>query len=263
MTWIAVGVTGGSALLGYLGAKKAPKQQTTTQGGTSFGQQTTATQIDPRLMQGANQALINSGQIAQAGGSPVAPVSSVFGNAVQGLQGYGQQNNPYLQQMFNTAADATQNRQATEFSMSGAGGVNSPSHQQARSQELQTLAASIFGQGFENERNRGLAAAPLQLGAGQYLQQDMQNRMDAPANAVNQQIAQLQGLSPFFPGATTQTQNTNQTGNVTQPLYNNPLAGAAGGAMLGQALLPGIQGVLNRPPQQPTGWVPRQYGSWG
>ena len=41
-------------------------------------------------------------------------------------------------------------------------------------------------------------------------------------------------MAPFFPG--TQTQSTTQTGNVTQPLYNNPWAGFLGGAQLASGM---------------------------
>jgi hypothetical protein len=64
-------------------------------------------------------------------------------------------------------------------------------------------------------------------------QQQAQAQLNAPSTGLNQYIGQLGGLSPYFPGTTNQSQSTQQTGNVTQPLYNNPLSSVAGGAVLG------------------------------
>ncbi len=275
MTWIAVGVTGGSALLGWLGAKKAPKQQTTSQ---QF-------QLDSFARSGVDQGLaeaLNQYRQNQAnGGAPLAPLSQASQQAMSTIEGGGIQAptssifargasiNPYLNQLFNTSADATQNRLATEFSMSGAGGLNSPSHQQSRSQELQTLAGSIFAPGWEAERQRQYGAAEagvnrnldqqnLQLdrllGVGAFQDQRAQAEADRPGANVDQLLARLGGLVPMYGGGST----------TTTPLYTNPLSGAAGGALLGQALLPGMQGLLARQqqPQQPVGYAPpNTYGS--
>jgi hypothetical protein len=242
----------------------------------------------------------------------------------------GQTINPYLDQVFNAAADSTQNRMATEFAHAGGGALNSGSHQQARLQDLSHLAAGIYGPGFESERNRqygaqessvdrllaqmegnlgrqygaqesglsrllaqmegnlgreygaaesglsrqlsqtdsnlarqygaqesgldrlyaqmeanlgrqygategnlnrDMAAIYPMLQGGEYLRNVQQQQLDAPNMAFNQYMQQLQVFVPFFPG--TQTQNTSQTGQVTQPLFNNPLAGFLGGAQLG------------------------------
>jgi len=229
-----------------------------------------------------------------------APTASSFAG--------GQGINPYLDQVFNAAADSTQNRLATEFANAGVGALNSGSHGAARSQELQNLAAGIYAPGYEAERNRqygaqessidrllaqmegnlgrqygatesgltrGLAQTDSNLSrqlsaeesslsrllqqmtgnldrqfsategdlsrqlssvspmlqAGDYLRQIQQQQMNQPYDNFQQYIAGLQGLLPFYPG--TQTQSTQQSGSVTQPLFNNPLAGFLGGAQLG------------------------------
>ena len=276
--------------LGLLGAKKAPKEQTTTQGGQSLSSQTSSTALPQQITGPAGIALNRAGQLF--GSRAVAPLSPEIGNAVNRLMNPGANYaptssifasgasiNPHLDTVFNTAADATQNRLATEFAH--AGRVNSGSHQQARSQDLQTLAAQVYAPGFEAERarqygaseagvdrglnqqeanlQRNLSTVPGLFGAGQYIQQYNQGVLDSPTNALNQYIGQLGGLSPFFPGSTTQVQSTNQTGNVTQPLYNNPLTGALGGAMLGGYL----QGAIPQQQLQPQQAMPyyNPYGS--
>jgi hypothetical protein len=247
--------------LSLLGAKKAPKEQTTQQGGTSYGTQTSSTQLPPELMGAAQQALAQSGSL-QGFGQQVAPTSPFVNQAANQLSAFasGGAINPHLDKVFNAGADATQNRLATEFSMSGAGGVNNPSHQQARSQELQLLAAQTYGQGHENERQRQFASQSPLVGVGQYLQQDQQQRMNAPWDSLNTYINQLGALSPFFPGTTTQTQSTNQQGSVTQPLYSNPMSAFAGGAMLGGALQPVLTGMGNRQPPTADNFV-NPYGN--
>lgn len=235
-----------------------------------------------------------------------APTASMFAG--------GQTINPYLDQVFNTAADSTQSRLATEFSHAGAGALNSGSHRQARSQELQNLAAGIYAPGFESERQRqygaaesdvqrqlalreanlgrqfgatetgldrelsqmdsnlarmfgaqesgmdrgfnqmeanlgrqfagteanlgrDMSAVPLEMMLGDYMQQQQQAQLDAPWMNQDRYQQSLAGLLGMFPG--TQTQNTTQTGNVTSPLFNNPFAGFAGGALLGRSLFGG------------------------
>jgi hypothetical protein len=76
-----------------------------------------------------------------------------------------------------------------------------------------------------------MASVYPMLQGGEYLRNVQQDQLNAGNTSFNQYLAQLQGFLPFFPG--TQTQNTSQTGSVTQPLFNNPLAGFLGGAQLG------------------------------
>jgi hypothetical protein len=270
---------------------------------------------NPFASGGLNNTAATSSAFATGGRTNTAPTMSGFGtgqyaNNAPTASGFasGQTINPYLDQVFNAAADSTQNRLATEFAHAGGGALNSGSHGQARSQELQNLAAGIYAPGFEAERNRqygaqessvdrllaqmegnlgrqygaqesgltrllsqmegnlgreygasesgldrlyaqmeanlgrqygategnlsrDLASVYPMLQGGEYLRNVQQDQLNAGNTSFNQYLAQLQGFLPFFPG--TQTQQTSQTGSVTQPLFNNPLAGFLGGAQLG------------------------------
>jgi hypothetical protein len=87
MTWIAVGVTGGSALLGYLGQKKAPKQQTATdtQAGTSG--YTSGAVLDPNAQASIQHGLNQSRDLYNSGGG-MSPLYGQAQNAIgQGLMG--------------------------------------------------------------------------------------------------------------------------------------------------------------------------------
>lgn len=233
-------------LLGAIDARNQPDSMTTNQGGTSssiYGQM-----LPNEIAAPATQALASFQDLFNSGsGYNVAGVNPVTDAAISRLQNLGSNPfatgagiNPYLDSVFNTAADSTQNRLASEFAH--AGRLNTGSHQQARSQELQNLAAGIYAPGYEAERSRQYGAIESNLGrdfasvlpmlsAGDYLRSIQQQQYDAPMTSFNRYLSGLQGLLPFFPG--TQTQSTEQTGSVTQPLFSNPLAGALGGAQLG------------------------------
>lgn len=211
-----------SLIGGVLGAADAlsqPDSMTTNQGGTSSS--TYSATLPSEITGPAGEALASLRGIYGNGGPGVDPVTS---DAIQRLRGFGGTVNPYLDTVFNTAANATQGRLASEFARSGrnVGGVD---HQGFRSDELQQLAAGIYGPGFEAERSREFAAQPELIRTGDYLR-------NLPFSNLMQYLSGLQGLMPFFPGS--QTQNTEQTGSVTQPLFNNPWAGFLGGAQLGQ-----------------------------
>ena len=142
--------------------------------------------------------------------------------AIQRLQGFGGEAiNPYLDNVFNTAADATRSRLSSEFARAGRN-VGGADHAGFRSDELQTLAAGIYGQGYEAERNRELASVAPLLAAGDYSRGVTQEQLNAPMTGAMQYMAALNGLLPLFPG-------TN-----TQPLFSNPWAGFLGGAQLGR-----------------------------
>jgi hypothetical protein len=276
---------------------------------------------NPFASGGMNNTAPTSSAFASGARANTAPTMSGFGtgqyaNTAPTASSFagGQSINPYLDQVFNAAADSTQNRLGTEFAHAGGGALNSGSHQQARSQELQNLAAGIYAPGYEAERNRqygaqessvdrllaqmdsnlsrqygaqesglnrllsqtegnlgreygaaesglnrllsqtdsnlarqygategnlsrDLSAVMPMLQGGEYLRNVQQDQLNAGNTSFNQYLAQLQGFLPFFPG--TQTQQTSQTGSVTQPLFNNPLAGFAGGSLLGKSLFGG------------------------
>jgi len=138
----------------------------------------------------------------QAGG-----LASAAGGPGAGLIGQGQDlisqtlggdfldpsSNPFLQSTFNRAADLTRGRLDTEFAGAGR---NLGAAQPARSEELQTLASNIFGQNFQNERDRQINA----LGSAQGFD---------PLNIL---INRLAGIIPGAGGVTTATQPVFKTG---------------------------------------------------
>jgi hypothetical protein len=270
--------------LGLIDSLLQPDSKTTTQGGTSQSVQQSQLQLPSQITGAAGTALDRANELLGKG-RQFAPLPSVIARATDNIGNLGQNTapttssfanganiNPYLDTEFNAAADSTQNRLGTEFA--AAGQSMSPQHQGARSQELQTLAAGIFGPGYENaynrqygaqeagvqrgltqadsNLNRTLQAAPLALQLGQYQQGQTQQQLDSPTTSLDQYIGQLGGLSPYYPGTQTQSQATNQNGSVTQPLYNNPVLGALGGASLG-----GYLGNLYAPQQAQQ---PQQQG---
>jgi hypothetical protein len=251
--------------LGLVDSALQPKSTTTTNGGTSNSTNTSTLQLPSQLTGAAGTALDRANQLLGQG-QQFAPTPYLLNHTADQLNNLGQNTapttssfasganiNPYLDMTFNAAADSTQNRLGTEFA--NAGQVNSPQHQGDRSQELQTLAAGIYGPGYQNAQNlqygaqeagvsrglqqqdsnlnRTLQGAQIALPIGSYLQQQQQQQLNAPYTNLSQYIGQVGGLAPFFPGTSTQTQAANQTGNVTQPLYNNPLTSAVGGGVLG------------------------------
>jgi hypothetical protein len=236
---------------------------------------------------------------------------------------FGDSINPYLDQVFNAAADSTQNRLASEFA--SAGRFNSPAQQQSRSQELQNLAAGIYAPGYEAERSRqfGAAEAGLDrgfsqteanlgrqfagiesnlgrqfsgiegnlsrqlastqgnadrtaqlldserqrqlgllgfiptlanqgytdaaqlLGAGSLLDSRAQMEADRSGANLDQLLTRLGSIVPMFGGQQ----------SMTSPLYSNPLAGFAGGALLGQQLAPSIGALPPFGRRDPVGWM--------
>jgi hypothetical protein len=162
--------------------------------------------------------------------------------------------NEYIQSAFDRAANLSQGRLASEFSRAGRFG--SQAQQTLRADELGAISSNLLLPLMENERNRQFSATESNLGRalqsrqlasqsqlgginpalnlGQLMQSNQQQRLDAPETALNRQIARQQAMFPFFPG--TQNQQTNQQGQVTQPLFNNPLSSFFGGALAGQSL---------------------------
>ena len=117
--------------------------------------------------------------------------------------------NPFLEQTFNRAADLTRTRLDTEFAGAGRNlGASRP----ARSEELQTLAADIFGGNFQRERDRQAAA----VGSAQNLANqdfaDIQAMIDAGSFPIDQFINRLAALIPNAGGTTRATQPVFRTG---------------------------------------------------
>jgi len=214
--------------LGAIDAHNQPDSETLTTDSNFSGQNTSSATTNEALLPAANNILGSiPGMQYQA-----APWNDIQQQGADSLGQMAQSGNinPYLDTMFNAAADATQNRSASEFA--GAGRLNSGAHQQNRSQELQQLAAGTYGQGYNAAANRQYGAATQLGNVGSQFQQTQQNQLNAPNSTIGLQSQTLANVTPYFPG--TQTQNTagQQQESNTAPLYNNPFSGAAGGAML-------------------------------
>lgn len=243
-------------VFGLKSAKKAPTQQTETGGGSS--QSLSGAMLDPVARANVTYGLDQARQ--QYGAGSVSPVFGQAQGAVgRGLMGsmnfggYQARNvNPYADMAFNNAANATQSRLSSEFARSGR---NVGASAAPRSVELQNLAAGIYGPAYEQEAqrqygsqesaaNRGLSAYGQALGASPYFSQTEQGL------GLDQYLQRMQGLVGYLP--TEQYGNTTQQGSMTTPLYNSPMAGFMGGAMLGRTLFPGGFGG-GQQQQQPFG----------
>ena len=163
--------------------------------------------------------------------------------------------NPYVDQMFNQAADQVTNRFHSAFG--GAGRFGSPSHQRELAGGLADMATNIYGTNYAQERDRQQMAArtglssmhqaigrapqldqaayiPAQMLGGvgaqtESLQQTIANR---PANDLARYAALIQGGY----GGTTTTRGPSGGGV-------NPAAGLLGGAATGA----GIAGAFGGP----------------
>jgi hypothetical protein len=201
-------------LLGYADANNQPDSMT-----SSYAP-------DAAITGAGRDALAQMQALFANGGPGVAGMDPASLAAIQGLQGFASGNNinPYLDNVYNSAATSTQNRLTSEFAR---GGRNLDARFPARSEELQHLAAGIYGQGYENERQRQYGSLLPLLSAGDYSRGITQQQMDQPYANQLRYSAGLNSLLPLFPG-------TN-----TQPLFNNPLAGFLGGAQLGSLFTQG------------------------
>jgi hypothetical protein len=61
---------------------------------------------------------------------------------------------------------------------------------------------------------------------------------------LDQYLQRVQGLAPMLPQTQFGTSQSTGSGAQTQPLYNNPMAGAMGGAMLGNQFAGMFGGML-------------------
>ena len=243
---------------GLLDSLTQPDSQTTTQGGTSTSTQTqtpnpaisAAGQDALAQLQGLNQ----TGQLGQV--PNLASEISLASQRAGELSNYqpgtsmfasGMDINPYLQSAFDRAANLTQPRLQSEFARAGRSGA--PAQGTLRADELGAISSGLLLPLMEAERNRqfqatesglnrGLSAAGLNLSAlnplmtaGQLSMNQQQQQLNSPFTGFSQYLSGIQGVNPLLPS--TQTQNTSQTGNVTQPLYSSPISSALGGALLG------------------------------
>ena len=117
--------------------------------------------------------------------------------------------NPFLAQTFNRAADLTRTRLDSEFAGAGR---NLGAARPARSEELQTLAADIFGGNFQRERDRQAGAVGQAQSLANQDFADIQAMIDAGGFPVDQFINRLAALIPNAGGTTQSTQPVFRTG---------------------------------------------------
>jgi hypothetical protein len=114
--------------------------------------------------------------------------------------------NPYLDRMFNQAADQSRSRFASEFA---GGGRDVSASAPFREMELQNLATNIYGGAYENDQQRMLAAAQMApglaqadygdaqalMGAGGFQSQQLDNYIRQLGGAIGNQSVQTQQMS--------------------------------------------------------------------
>lgn len=105
------------------------------------------------------------------------PVQSQFGQAqnpyATSANPFGGTSNPYLDQTFQRAAQQSQGQLTSEYARAGR---NIQASQQPRSEQLNSLATSIYGGAYDAERNRQYGYAGQQLGIGAQGYENAQGR---------------------------------------------------------------------------------------
>jgi hypothetical protein len=149
------GVTGGEII--GLGKQQPPF----TSGQTPTGGVTGGQVITNPYQETGNQIAYNRA----VGGDPT--IDAARGYVQNSLAGGFLNSNPYLDQTFNRAAQATQGQLASQFAGAGR---NVDQSQGLRSQQLNDLASQIYGGNYANERNlmQGTLAAAQPLGNQAY-----------------------------------------------------------------------------------------------
>ena len=156
--------------------------------------------------QATEQAMQGIQQRAQAGTPGVGqaqsyvanqlqqPISSQFGQAqnpyASGANPFGGASNPYLDATFQRAAQQTQGQLTSEYARAGR---NIQTSQQPRSEQLNSLATSIYGGAYDAERNRQASYAGQQLGIGATGYENAQSRQ--LADIQNQRGNNLSALA--------------------------------------------------------------------
>lgn len=208
---------------------KGPNQYYQGQTVTPFSSQT------EQALQGTEQRAIN--------GSPVTKNAQTYTADVLG--GKYLNSNPYIDQTFNQAAQATRSQLDSQFAGSGR---NIGASQAARADQLNNLATQIYGGNYANERtmqNSALTNANSianqdytdlgQLANVGGAREDLTSRniadqvarhdyqQNAPGIALDQYIARLNNQ----PGG---------SASATTPYFSNRAAGAIGGAAAGYGI---------------------------
>lgn len=163
-------------------------------------------QLDRRQSEAGGQILPNSqnlvnntikGQFLNSGPGQGLINSTLSGDFLN--------SNPYLDQTFQNAANATRTQLSSEF---GGAGRDLGAALPARSEQLQHLAASIYGNNYQAERDRQLST----LGqASQNYATERANQISAidqgnTVDPLNRFINQIAGIIPGAGGSTQSTQ---------------------------------------------------------
>lgn len=174
------GVTGGQMIGLDKGVPPFTSGQTPT-GGVTGGV------ITNPYQEAGNQIAYNRA----VGGDPT--IDAARGYVQNSLNGGFLNSNPYLDQTFNRAAQATQGQLASQFAGAGR---NVDQSQGLRSQQLNDLASQIYGGAYDSERNRqqGTLGVAQQLGNQAYtdaaavggLQRPEETALDQYLRRVNQ-----------------------------------------------------------------------------
>lgn len=122
-------------------------------GGRVLGGRRRGIDGDPRIPQ-TSQPGLQGGASGGLGADVLGPARDNLAATLSG-DFLSPDSNPFLQSTFDRAADLTRTRLSSEFAGAGR---NLGAAQPARSDELQTLSSGIFGNNFQNERNRQVAA---------------------------------------------------------------------------------------------------------
>jgi hypothetical protein len=151
--------------------------------------------------------------------------------------------NPYLASTFNQAANAVQNRVASQF---GQAGRNLEASIPVQNDQMNQLATQIYGGNYQNERQLQGQAASNAIGlntanlanmegvaqAGALSQQQAQNYTNAAKTAwdYNQNLPYT-NLSNYMGMVNALQHGTNSTS--TQPVFQNTAGNVLGGALAG------------------------------
>lgn len=228
------------------------------QAGNTTQTQTTAPYMYPYMGTALGQAgnLLQQGGPQVYSGQRVADFNPAQQQAMGGTIGLDQNlmqgsGNPFENSMFNNAALATQGQLASQFAGSGR---NLDASMPLRSDQLNNLASTFYGNNYQNSVQNAMQAANQNLGIGNQIQQQGQNQINASMDAFNQsQQRPYQNLGQFEqflqgvqPGAQTQT-----------PYFQNKGANTLGTALAGQQLYNGYQNKGANSSSIPSGSLPQ------
>jgi len=245
-------------------------------GGTPSNTTTTSVQQLPAWLNNANeygasqaQNLYNQGGATYYPGNTVAPFSPMQEQYFSGVENLAQNgtpvensatnqltqtlngaylnpsSNPYLQDTFNSAANAVQQRLGSEYASQGR---NPSMSLGAQADEMNQLATQIYGGNYANERenqmkalayspatdNMGLVGLNALNSAGQQLQGQSQNMMDANQDLYDY-YANLPytNLSNFMNTVNSLSHGSSSSATGPGPARPSKTATALGGAATG------------------------------